>query len=180
MSTLLALDPGIRYPACAIFVDGKLVTASRVKLPGKLAKLPMGERVREVSLLIEAWVSGQGFNREQIDDVVLECPQVYRVGKSKGDPNDLIPLALVGGYVAGIYVHASVTSPLPREWLGGNTPKASKGDPWESPRGARAARALSDIERSRIVPSHDALDAACIGLWRLGRFERVRVLPGAV
>lgn len=178
MSTFLALDPGIRYPACAIFVDGKLVSASRVKLPGKLAKLPMGARVREVSLLIEAWVSGQGYDRETIEHVVFECPQVYRAGRSKGDPNDLIPLALVGGYVAGIYVHATVTNPLPREWIG-QLPKSTKGDPWASARGELVARRLDATERAAVVPSHDAIDAVGIGLFHLDRLIR-RVLPGAV
>lgn len=178
MTTVLAVDPGINYPAAAIFRDGRLVIASRVKLPGRLKKLPMGERVREVSLLIEQWVSSQNVAREDVDHVIFECPQIYRASKSKGDPNDLIPLAMVGGYVAGLYSHASVTSPLPREWIG-QLPKSTKGDPWCSPRGELVARRLDAAERACVIPSHDAIDAVGIGLHHHNRLI-VRVLPGTV
>lgn len=175
MSTLLALDPGILHPACALFADRELVAASRVKLPGKLKKLPMGERVRHIGNLIYDWVTEYV---QTVDRIAYEVPQIYRREKSKGDPNDLIPLALVAGFLSGRFPESAVSGLKPREWCG-QLPKVTKGDPWTSPRGELVARRLQPAERASIVSSHDALDAVGIGLHDLERL-RVRVLPGAV
>lgn len=177
MTTLLALDPGVRYPACALFADRELVSASRVKLPGNIAKLNMGERVRRIGNLIHEWVVGVLID-VPLDRLVYEVPQIYRQGKSKGDPNDLIPLALLSGYVSGRWPSTEVCGLKPREWCG-QLPKLTKGDPWTSPRGELVARRLDAAERACIVSSHDAIDAVGIGLHDLERLRR-RVLPGAV
>lgn len=189
----VALDPGIRYPAIALFEDGVLYYASRVKLPTKLQKLPMGQRCAAVSELIAIDIVQRlpavGHSYAPVD-FVFELPVIYppKRGRRRGapqrykDPNDLIPLALVNGNVSGLLACASITSPTPREWLGGNTSKSDNKDPWDCPRGERALRELSADERATVVPSHDAVDAVCIGLWKVGRFglDDGRVLPGAV
>jgi hypothetical protein len=90
--TLLAIDPGI--------LTGWAVFDSR----GGLQACGLGEDFPTLS--------------ERV--AVIERPQVYRASKSKGDPNDLITLAIrVGRYYerlekAGVRVHLV----LPTTWKG--------------------------------------------------------------
>lgn len=169
MTVLLAVDPGVRYPAGALFVSGVLQKASRVKIPKGIGpKTPVLERCRAISLSITDWA-------QAIPDIlVVEYPQIYTQDKSKGNPNQLVPLAAIGACLSGLYMATRVISPTPREWTG-NIPKNEDGDPWDSPRGRRVWERLSDVERTRVVPSHDAVDAVGLGLFGLGRFDRRRV-----
>lgn len=178
---LLALDPGLRYPAGAVFAYGKLVAAARVPIPTKLSRLDEGARIRAIADLVIAWYAVQTEDYGIPDWFVCEKMQVYRTGRqgAKGDPNDLLPLAFLGGYVAALTGCCHVACPTPAEWLGGQTPKATSGDPFASPRGQRVWNRLDAAERAAIIPSHDSIDAAGIGLWALQRFERLRVYPGA-
>lgn len=167
----LAVDPGIRYPAAAIFDGSKrLLTASRVKLPSALSKLPAGERCLAIGKLIVQWT---GDYHTRIGGLCFEYPQIYTAKKSKGDPNNLLPLVGVGMVVAA-YFDVPVQSPKPVD-IWGQVPKSEDGDPWASPRGQKIWRRLDDAERTTVVVSHDAVDAVGIGLWALGRFERIRV-----
>lgn len=175
MSVLLAVDPGLRYPAAALFKDGLLVKASRIPIPKNITtKTPVLERCRGICFAVVDYV-GTAYGVPVIPDtLVVEYPQVYTQDKSKGNPNQLTPLAAMGGVLAGLYPNSAVMSPLPREWTG-NVPKAEEGDPWKSPRGQRVWDRLSADERLRVVPSHDSIDAVGLGLWGLGRYERKRV-----
>jgi len=102
--------------------------------------------------------------------LVIEIPQVYRVGKSKGDPNDLIKVAVQAGqwieraklYGASVYRH------LPQEWKG-QVPKNVHHE--------RILAALSPAESARIpklpkADAHNMLDAIGLGLFHLGRISR--------
>ncbi len=176
---LVALDPGLIHPAAALFRDGLLVAASRVRVPSRLAKdvRDVGERSRQVAALVCEWIVGhlrRGADGQPVppSELVFERVQIYRAGRGKGDPNDLVPLAIISGAVAGI-LGCRVVSPTPREWTGGIS-KCEDGDPWASPRGGRVRRRLSDAELAAVTPSHDAVDAVGLGLWRLGRFELIR------
>lgn len=175
---LLAIDPGLRYPAAAVFKDGILLAASRVKVPGANHKLPVGQRCLEVARLIRAWVSQYGAPGE----LVIEWPRVRGRG-SKNDPAGLFPLAGIGCALAGLLFadnpNLIVISPEPTEWLGGNTSKSTTGDPWASTRGYRAKKRLTQEEFTKVVATHDSVDATCIGLWRLGRFEAIKSFIGA-
>lgn len=164
---VLALDPGLRNPAAAFFRAGVLVSASRVRVPSTLHALPVGERCRQVAHLVAEWalVASEGSMGELT--LVTEWPRVYRAGRSKGDPADLIPLAGVGMCLAGL-LDCPVVSPTPAEWIG-QLPKSLSGDPTASARGLRIWSRLSVEERGRVVLSHDAVDAVGIGLHHLGR-----------
>lgn len=169
MTVLLAVDPGLRYPAAALFKNGVLIRASRVPIPkGITTKTPILERCRGICFALVDYAGTTP------DTIVVEYPQVYDASKSKGDPNHLTPLAAMGGVLAGLYPNSIVMSPKPREWTG-NVPKSEDGDPWESPRGQRVWERLSPAERKNVVPSHDAVDAVGLGLFGLGRFNRKRV-----
>lgn len=186
---VLALDPGLRNPAIAFGQGNILFHASRVRVPGKIADIEdYGERVAAITDLVLARACVVAGSLD-FDVVVYERPQVYRTGKSKGDPNDLIPLAMLGGSVAGAIRRASSTpvlvrAPTPAMWING-TPKATTGPAWASPRGQFIRRRLSEIEALQVVESHDAIDAAGLFLYHAvdaagnSRMMRRRVLPGA-
>jgi hypothetical protein len=101
--------------------------------------------------------------------VLIEKPQVYRTRLQKGDPNDLITLALQAGRYQerAIVAGATVETPTPADW--------KKQLPKEICN-ARTLAALSVSER-KIADAvkcaagarHNLLDACGIGLWRLGR-----------
>lgn len=171
MSTLLTLDPGLRYPAVAIFKNGVLAHASRVKIPGTSHKLEMGMRCLNVARLVNVHVSPYC----PVDELVIEWPRCYRI--QKGDPADLFPLAGVGMALAGM-LGVPVVAPTAPEWIG-NVPKTTKGDPLESPRARRIWNKLTEAERACVVLSHDALDAVGLGLWKLGRLEATKSFIGA-
>lgn len=166
---LLAVDPGLLHPAAAVFENGELKKASRVKIPkGITTKTPMGVRCKAIALAIAEW-SGV-----TPDTVIIEWPRVYQAHKSKGDPNLLLPLVGIGMCIGGLFPESELLSPTPSEWTG-QTPKATKGDAWLSARGINIKKRLSDSEIARIVVSHDSLDAVGLGLFALGRYGRIRV-----
>ncbi len=171
MSKLLTLDPGLRYPAVAVFTDGVLVHASRVKVPGTSHKLEMGMRCLNVARLVNVHISPFC----PVDELVIEWPRCYRM--MKGDPADLFPLAGVGMALAGM-LGVPVTAPTAPEWIG-NVPKTTKGNPLDSVRARRIWDRLTEAERACVVLSHDALDAVGLGLWKLGRLEARKSFIGA-
>lgn len=181
---LVSFDPGVDHPAAAVFLDGELRAAARVRVPGALDSLEVGERCRQIALLVREWVSRHTCEPvtttgapAMVANLVMEVPQIYRVSKSKGDPNNLIPLAVLDGYLGGLFPAAHVTMPKPAEWIGG-LKKSTTGDPWKSPRGRLIWRLLREHERPRVESSHDGIDAVGIGMWALGRLGRV--FPGSV
>ena len=65
------------------------------------------------------YTTAQGMPFEwDLDGVVIELPQIYTHRGSKGDPNDLIPLAFEAGKVAYRYKRIPVVTRLPAEWKG--------------------------------------------------------------
>lgn len=180
MSTLLAIDPGLRYPAAALFVDGVLKIASRVKVPGANHKVELGQRTLNVAKLIHVWAQKACVMYVEPltlnpDELIIEWPRCYR--RMKGDPADLFPLAGVGMALAGMLM-VPVSAPTAPEWIG-NLPKTTSGNPLDSIRAQRIWSKLSEAERATVVLSHDSLDACGLGLFRLGRLESHRSFIGA-
>lgn len=194
--SILAIDPGLNNPAAALFRHGRLIKASRIKPHKEWKSLVVGERCRLIARKIHEWTTESGLDEHQaalaylaemegrleeahqrrqdhgVVAVVVEWPQIYRAGKSKGDPNDLPPLVGVAMCLAG-RLDVEVRSYKPKEWIGG-VPKSETGDARESPRGRKVWRCLDDTERAVVTVSHDSLDAIGLGLFDLGRlFQRV-------
>jgi hypothetical protein len=102
--------------------------------------------------------------------LVIEVPQVYRAAMSKGDPNDLIKVAIeVGRWIERArIVGAEVIEVHPATWKG-QIPKEVHH--------ARILRELRPEELARLsrclaLPAtkrHNALDAVGLALWRVGR-----------
>lgn len=185
-SRFLAVDPGTEHPAAAIYDRGELVVASRVKLPTALVRmtgqLMQSERARLIAKCIVEWYRGTFVNGTPPPPpslVIHEWPQIYTYSKGKGNPNKLIPLAAIGTAVACLF-DVEPVSVEPDEWIG--QIKKDEDLPnelsWESPRGKFIRSRLTPAEVARVVLSHDAVDAAGIGAWALGKLERR--YPGCV
>lgn len=102
--------------------------------------------------------------------LVIEVPQVYRAAMSKGNPNDLIKVAIeVGRWIERArIVGADVIEVHPATWKG-QIPKEVHH--------ARILRELRPEELARLggcmaLPEskrHNAMDAVGLALWRAGR-----------
>lgn len=96
----------------------------------------------------------------------IEIPQIYTQNKLRGDPNDLVSLALVAGALGAMIGDQSrITTYLPRQW-GGTVPKDIKNK--------RVQQKLSDEEMARIeLPAksyqHNVWDAVGIGMHHMRR-----------
>ena len=94
MIHLVSLDPGLRGCGVAWWrVDGSLAHVAYVRNPVKIGNGPM------------AWMGYDGttasWYTSHTEHFLSEIPQVYRVGASKGDPDDLIQLAGVSSRRGG-------------------------------------------------------------------------------
>jgi hypothetical protein len=109
--------------------------------------------------------------------VVLEWPQVYRTGRGKGDPNDLLALAGVDSAIAALLLRqlgeVSVDYVLPQAWKG-----TLDGDVLVR----RVQERVTPEERARVwLPSaeslhHNVWDAVGLALWSVGRMAKRRVV----
>jgi hypothetical protein len=136
---ILGIDPGLR--ACGVAEQTRTGAAAWTIRPKTRT---LTERIQEILPRIY---------RGPWDLVVIEKPQIYQGHLQKGDPNDLIDLAVLVGAIIGHVSATKILLPLPAEWKG-QVPK--------------------DIHHRRIrkrVPglgrcSKDALDA--VGLYLYG------------
>jgi hypothetical protein len=150
---IVAIDPGKRS-GWAVFVDAALALAGAWPEADMLDDaLPMVGIAPAVA--------------------VIELPVIYPLGLGKGDPNDLITLALLVGDLRGYYRRAGLDVALvkPRTWKG-TVPKPIHNE--------RVLGALTPDERA-LLPrygrkrgfDHNMLDAVGLGLWQLAK-ERQR------
>lgn len=149
---LVAVDPGTSVVCFATFEGGRLTLVSALRR----------ESVEEmIGALRDLRTDGTGPG-----EVVVEVPQVYPSSRAKGNPNDLIRVALAAGGAA-VAVGGVVRLVRPHEWKG------------SVPKEIHNRRTLAKLDREEVeafegvdLPPylrHNALDAVGIGLWRLGR-----------
>jgi hypothetical protein len=162
VTTLIAIDPGLRVAGAAVFENAVLTWAGLVRNPVKKERGPEAwmAMAREVEKVV--YVKA---NRN--DALVTEYPQVYRGPRQKGDPADLIELTGVAGAISGVLQAETSRGFLPREWKGA-TPKTVHN--------ARVLARLTADEKTAIdatPPSliHNVIDAVGIGLFYLGRLK---------
>lgn len=179
MTDLLAIDPSVRSPGAAVFRDGTLFAAGKVKVKGSPGDFASeGARWQYVIECIVSWATEHGCHTPE--KIVYERPQIYAAAKSKGDPNDLVPLGAIGAGVVAFFQSAiwerfpgglnriEVITPTPAEWAG-QIPKATKGNAMNSPRAQRILSRLTELEISRMPNQHDAIDAVGLALHALKR-----------
>ncbi len=179
---LLALDPSLNSCGLAVFDEHELVASYRLKETKPPGEVSRGTRCYNMAACILSWLNDDHY---RIDKLVFEWPQIYRNTKSKGDPNQLLPLVGIGMALKGLLPSlgapcgCELTTPTPAEWIG-QCPKSTTGDPWKSPRGKRIASRLTKEELAIVPTQHDAIDAVGLGLWKVGRLSLNRVFSGAV
>lgn len=157
---ILAIDPG----ACTGFALMRPIQDLRryaISIVGTEAMATMGD-VSETRLggIMEWSVRSI---RQGRYETVIELPQVYRASRSKGDPNDLIRLAVLVGRLQQLAeVRGSeVTLVQPATWKG-QVPK----DVHHKRLMERLCREeLEKLESLHKTYRHNALDAVGLGLW---------------
>jgi hypothetical protein len=171
MEYVIAVDPGIRGCGVALFRGGVLVDCEYVRNPVK--KGADFDAVVGAARAVDAWCfrsleaipNDVGWSTR----VVLEFPQVYTASKSKGDNNDLLPLAAVDGAIAAL-LGCPATRVAPRDWKGSMAHEAVE---------HRVASRLDGDEmfvideafgRAGKTLAHNVTDAVGIGLHAVGRF----------
>jgi len=168
---LLAIDPGLRHCAYAVFDGGVLVDAGLIKNPEKAQRGPVAW------LAMAGAVAAHTMDMPQIvGELVLEGQQVYQVSKLAGkigaDANDLIELSGVCGALAASFDLAEVRRVMPSEWKGTTDKSICQ---------LRVSKRLSNSEAMAISwpgkagkdssLAHNVYDAIAIGLWAIGRWR---------
>lgn len=159
---LLAIDPGLRHCGVASFRQGRLVGAALVQGAPEGRGWPAWITMTEAIELAVADRIAPGAV------LVLERPQVYAVGMSKGDPDDLLELTgIVGAVAARLEAQgAHVTLYKPREWKG-QVPKAVHNERVRSHLDPEELRILDGCGARSLI--HNVTDAVGIGLFHLRR-----------
>jgi len=149
---LIAVDPG-RVLGVAVFRNSILLDVGLLSAP-TIRELHYG-----LFQLLEAHKPNQG---------IVEVPQVYQQRRWKGDPNDLIDVAVIAGVAgAALAPFCETLFIKPHVWKG-SRPKAVDNE--------YTLSKLTEMEREIVdgagltkTKSHNAIDAIGIGLWALER-----------
>jgi len=165
MGMSINIDPGVKCAGVAVFEGGELATAW----------LSEGTDWMNTAWRIVQDLYGRyPYEILYESDLVVEVPQVYTQNKLKGDPNDLISVALVAGAIAGQMSQDQdriITTYLPHQWKR-QVPKDIMIK--------RIQGSLSGEERDRVeLPKqkklqHNVWDAIGIGLYHERRERRGR------
>ena len=172
MSTILAVDPGVRGCGVALFVHSltgeRLRRAAYVRNPHKT-----GDGMGEVESMARA--VRDSFDRMAcvtFDRLVLEFPQVYTGARAKGDPRDLLALAAVDGAICGFVHHTEAVRVLPREWKGQVDPDVLI----ERVKARLLPAEIAAVELPCASLAHNVWDAVGLGLFSVGRFHAHHVI----
>ena len=141
---LISIDPGKNHFAYAKWARNKLLSCGRSAVTTEVFR---------------------GLQFGSMDCVVIEVPQIYSQRKWKGDPNDLVDVAVTVGRLAQASGDGRFELVRPRAW---------KGTVEKEVHQMRIRKELSPSERALLGPltkkdARDVLDAIGIGLWKLGR-----------
>lgn len=153
---MLSVDPSVRSTGCALWENGVLVQAWLERGQGGS----------------DAWCRIADAIRLEIQphwplSFVCEWPQIYRAGKSKADPNDMLMIAGLVGAIAAVFTLGPILV-LPTAW---------KGQLEKAECARRVMDRLSPEEQKRVTKDdHNVMDSVGLGLWHLGRFDRKRVV----
>lgn len=142
----MAVDPGVTTGWAYFHPTGKLSSAGHAR-----HKLFLG----------------CGFDDEDLE-LIVEIPRVYPYG-GKGDPNDLIDLAVKAGEVRGRFSWQRSVEVYPRTWKG-TAPKHIHQQRIIKALAKEELTLLPKTPRSRKL-DHNMIDAVGLGLWHLGRLK---------
>lgn len=177
------IDPGINGCGLACFdtLNQKLLEAHYVRPSSYSHGDTTAERVLRMATELMRYISPQA-------PVLIERPQIYTIGKGKGDPNDLICLAEIGACLMGM-MGKPIAQVLPRQWKNTMDPDVLIGRIRERLTNEEFATITfpentCDLCRNRLgsacvksaCPMHNCFDAIGIGMWKFGRLERKRIV----
>lgn len=173
------VDPSIVSPGVALFRDGKLVSAARIKVHFDTS-MNQAQRCIAAANEIGMWLHALG---ARVTTIGYEWPQIYAGSKQASNPNDLpgmvgVDLAITTALMIAAAARGEQLNVLcytPGEWIG-QVPKSRTGSALRSPRGRKIASRLDANELAVMPDQHDAIDAVGIGLHALGRLGTKRVL----
>lgn len=155
MQDLVSIDPGLNGCGFALWKSAKLIQATYVP------NTPKGDFKTMRAALLPF-----GHDRPFISvELAIELPQVYVASRSKGDPNDLINLAMLVGYLAASFKNFSLYKP--HAWKG-QVPKDIMEDRITKRLDAKEQANLERVPKSL---AHNMIDAIGIGLHHLGRLK---------
>lgn len=155
MKSFLAIDPGKNCTGWAYFEGRKLVDCGMsVRTPKQRT---LGDISKNHADVVSDLVAPP-------DVVCVELMQSYAFDSQKGDQNDLIALATIGGQIAGRFPHARSVYVTPATWKG-QVPKHIMARRIE--RGLVERECLHALRLDRYAASlrHNVLDAVGIGLY---------------
>ena len=153
---LLSIDPGKAFLAFGVFEDERLQDAGAITG----SKLPM------LAANVRARFNRREFRKNDFDVLAIEFPLIYPHEKLKGDPNDLLYVALAAGFVIQeMHLTPEIALVLPRTWKG-QTPKEIQNARDLEKLDARERRIIEelDVPRGKL---HNVMDAVGIGLWKI-------------
>lgn len=150
---LIAIDPGVRATGIAVYDSCRELAAAWLSCGDSWTETAIAARNELVTCYAPQLLAKA--------EIAIEVPQIYVQAKLKGDPNDLVDLALMAGCLVGLLAAPGtrVTNYRPRQWKG-QVPKDVMVE--------RIKAKLSPDERARIaLPSkgleHNVYDAIGIG-----------------
>ena len=159
-TTLIAIDPGTKLCGWARFDEGAFSSCGLVRTKARVF-------MEQLKTLTMGLVMDPIFI-DSAQTVVIERPEVYRSRFLKGDPNDLISVAIVVGAIARTASpFATIHMPLPKEWKG------------QVPKEVTERRLHKQLTKPEFVlmsgclegvpPSlrHNVTDAVSLGFWAM-------------
>jgi len=178
---MLSIDPALHGIGLALFQDGVLIAAGYA--PNKCEEENIVRRCVASAQAVLQWQPVVNLGWSGIEQFVAELPQVYARGanKSVGDPNkNVLPLAMIDASLAALLPRAEVKSYQPHSWKGSTQkPKSAKSGEYVIMSKVKSRLSENEIKvvdwTKSVSHSWDVADAIGIGLFHLGRFERVRV-----
>lgn len=147
-----AIDPGVKVIGISKFRTGRLIEVRMI-------------RAKSLEKMISHMRVGWLWDFDANHRVILEQPVVYDRRAWKGDPNDLVKVAIAGGAAAAA-LNGEVEFVTPQRWKGGVPKKIHQ---------PRIMNELTESERRFVVGCgpksliHNVIDAVGIGLWAVGR-----------
>lgn len=152
MNYTLSIDPGKVDSGLALFKNGVLIDAQLIKGADPF------NVVQNIAEFVKTF---------DIHFIAVEGQRVYP-GPSKGDPNDLFPLAQVVGGVLAAVPHSRHQIILPQEWTK-RVPKDVRVKKFLSSMTEDEARIVSRIKCVK-SKQHNVIDAICMGKYAIGKW----------
>lgn len=166
---LLSIDPSIRACGIAVFDKSKLVHANVLRTMAVVNPVISIEEIADK--VLTSWEQTMGVSYAP-EVLIVELPQIYSGKQAKGDPNDLIPSAILAGVLWEKLKPKAIMLPQPKQWKGQLTKEVTTNRVMEKLTDRELTNVSDDLMR---VPSnlrHNAYDAIALGIWGLERLKK--------